>query len=173
MAKQKSKLTEEVARQKAARLSDVTALINRNEAKMNQELNEIKQKYADKSAEIVEEAKVLSKELIEFAKSNLQFFPANRKSFTWGAVTFSHSINPPKVGIVSTMTWNDAVDRLKAAGLNEYVRTHEEVAKDLIQVMVEDEEKGNELCGQLFKLGITVTQSEKWEVKVKEEQIST
>ena len=45
--------------------------------------------------------------------------------------------------------WDDAVEKLKTAGLNDYIRTHEEVAKDLIQVMVNDEEKGNE-CKEVF-----------------------
>ena len=168
----KVQLTEEVARQKTQRLADVEATIRKNEAKMNQELNEVKDKYAEKSAALLDEEKALTKELLDYVRKNPQLFPDKKKSFSWGSVTFSHSINPPKVGIVTGMTWDEAVEKLKGAGLNDYIRTHEEVAKDLIQVMVEDAEKGNELCGQLAKLGITVTQSEKWDVKVAKTELS-
>lgn len=171
MAKSNVKLTENDAKDKAQRLSEITAQLRKSEAKMNAELNEIQQKYAEKSSDLLDEEKALRKELLDFVKKNTQLFPDNKKSFSWGSVTFSHSINPPKVGIVTGMTWEDAVEKLKKEGLIGFVRTYEEVAKDAIQLAVDLPDGGDELRGKLAKIGITITQSEKWEAKVKETEL--
>ncbi len=167
----KLKITENQARGKAERLAEVTAAIRKNEAEMNEKLNNLHQEYATKSAAWIEEEKKLKKELLEYVKANRSLFPTNKRSFNWGSVRFSYRLTPPKVGIVSGMTWDMAVDRLKEAGLVEYVRTIEEVSKEAIQIAVDSPEGGNELRAELSKMGITITQSEKWDAEVAEVEL--
>jgi phage host-nuclease inhibitor protein Gam len=166
----KAKITEETARMYAGLLATAVGTLRQLEAEMNNELNQIKESYQSQSLDIQEKVKEYDKVLSKYASENPDIFPKDKKSVEWGSVIISKRITTPKVGIPSGAKWEDVVSKLKAMNLPEYVRTVEEVDKEKIIGAVSSAE-GEAIRGKIAMAGITVTQTEKINIEVKEEEL--
>lgn len=171
MAKQKTLVSAEIAKEAANRIVENTSTLRAIEASIDDRINEIRQQYAAQIKTLQETVSVDEKTVTSYVNQNPDVFPNGKKTVEWGALIISKRITPPKVGIPSGTDWTDAIEALKSNKMGGFIRTVEEVNKDLIIASVAIEGKGDEIRAELSKIGITVTQKEKVNLEVKSEDI--
>ena len=133
-------------------------------AKMDVEMTKIREKYADKLAEL-EETKEKNFEIVQaYATENKEELFIRRKSIECVHGTYGFRTGTPKLKTLKGFTWGAVVNLCKEF-LPEYVRTTFEVAKDKL-LADRDKEEVNQ---HFEKVGIQVAQDETFYLEPKKE----
>lgn len=170
----KKTITEQEAKAAAEKLTNAVGSLRQLEAEMNEKMNDIRISYEQLTSKLKEDVQTQGKIVSKYAGNNPDIF-GTKKTVDWGSVVITKRITPPKVDIPRTMDWEEALEKLKENGYTRYIRQIEEVDKDGIirDVSSMDVDKSTSLRGKLAQLGITVTQTEKINVEVKQEGLVT
>ena len=134
-------------------------------AAMDKQFVAIREKHADRLAEL-EQEKTEAFELMQvFATENREELFSKRKSMETTHGTLGFRTGQPKLKTKKGFTWAAVLELLKKFG-QDYIRTVEEPAKDKLLANREDED-----CQQLMEdCGILVAQDETFYVEPKKEK---
>lgn len=132
-------------------------------ARMDEQITAIRNKFAGDIAELTETREEKLNELHFFAESNAQLFEKKKSlDMTHGVIGFR--TGTPKLKASKRFTWGGITELLKVY-LPTYVRTVEEPAKDKLLA-----DRNEEKVAKLFsKVGIEVVQDETFYVELKKE----
>lgn len=160
-----SGVTREQAEQAFADFAQADAQVQHLTAKMDMEIIRIREKYADRLAELGEEKEKAFGLMQAFAMENRDVLFAKRKSLESAHGVMGFRTGTPKLKTLKGFTWA-AVTNLCRELLPDYIRTTEELAKDRILADRDTEE----LKEALPKVGIAVVQEESFYVELKKEE---
>lgn len=160
-----SGITRDEAERAFAEFAKSDAEVQSINAKMDVEMTKIREKYADKLAEL-EEAKARNFEIVQtYATENKEELFSRRKSVESIHGIFGFRTGTPKLKTLKGFTW-PAVVKLCEEFLPAYIRTTNEVAKDKL-LADRDQEEVN---GMFEKVGIQVVQDETFYLEPKKEE---
>lgn len=136
-------------------------------AKMDNEINKIRDKYQAEVNTLTEEKEKAFEVAQTYSVENQQTMFGKKRSIetVFGVVGFR--TGTPKLKLLKGYNWTKVLDNLKAY-LPEYVRTTEEPAKDRLLV---DREQPEVLAG-MTKVGLMVDQDEKFFIELKKEELT-
>ncbi len=159
-----TQVTREQAEQAFAEFAAADAKFQNLTSKMDLEITQIREKYADRLAELGE-AKARSFDVMQsFAVENKEELFARRKSMESAHGVFGFRTGTPKLKNLRGFTWA-AVTNLVKELLPDYIRVSEELAKDRL---LADREKAE--VAELFpRIGVQVVQDETFYVEPKKE----
>jgi phage host-nuclease inhibitor protein Gam len=157
-------VTREQAEQAFADYASADAAVQEITARMDQEITQIREKYADQLAELGEQRAKSFETMQSFAFENKEALFTKRKSVESAHGVFGFRTGTPKLKTLKGVTWA-AVTNLCKELLPEYIRTTEETAKDKLLA-----DRGKEEVAALFpKIGIEVVQDETFYIELKKE----
>lgn len=160
-------ITREDAEKAFAEFAAADAKVRSIGAKMDLEMNKIREKYADQLAEL-EDAKERNFEIVQsFATENKDELFLKRKSVESAHGVFGFRTGTPKLKTLKGFTWSSVL-KLCEEFLPGYIRTTNEVAKDKL---LADRDK-EEVSGLFDKVGIQVVQEETFYLEPKMEDES-
>ena len=160
-------ITREDAEKAFAEFAAADAKVRSIGAKMDLEMNKIREKYAEQLAEL-EDAKERNFEIVQsFATENKDELFMKRKSVESAYGVFGFRTGTPKLKTMKGFTW-PAVLKLCEEYLPAYIRTTNEVAKDKLLADRDNEE----VSGLFDKVGIQVVQEETFYLEPKMEDES-
>ena len=147
------------------RYASADAEVQSINAAMDKQFVAIREKHADRLAEL-EQEKTEAFELMQvFATENREELFSKRKSMETTHGTLGFRTGQPKLKTKKGFTWAAVLELLKKLG-QDYIRTVEEPAKDKLLANREDED-----CQQVMKdCGILVAQDETFYVEPKKEK---
>lgn len=147
------------------RYASADAEVQSINAAMDKQFVAIREKHADRLAEL-EQEKTEAFELMQvFATENREELFSKRKSMETTHGTLGFRTGQPKLKTKKGFTWAAVLELLKKFG-QDYIRTVEEPAKDKLLANREDED-----CQQVMKdCGILVAQDETFYVEPKKEK---
>ena len=147
------------------RYASADAEVQSINATMDKQFVAIREKHADRLAEL-EQEKTEAFELMQvFATENREELFSKRKSMETTHGTLGFRTGQPKLKTKKGFTWAAVLELLKKFG-QDYIRTVEEPAKDKLLANREDED-----CQQLMEnCGILVAQDETFYVEPKKEK---
>lgn len=159
-----TQVTREQAEQAFAEFAAADAKFQNLTSKMDLEITKIREKYADRLAELGE-VKTRSFDVMQsFAVENKEELFARRKSLESAHGVFGFRTGTPKLKNLRGFTWA-AVTNLVKELLPDYIRVSEELAKDRL---LADREKAE--VAELFpRIGVQVVQDETFYVEPKKE----
>lgn len=159
-----TRVTREQAEQAFAEFAAADAKFQNLTSKMDLEITQIREKYADRLAELGE-VKARSFDVMQsFAVENKEELFARRKSMESAHGVFGFRTGTPKLKNLRGFTWA-AVTNLVKELLPDYIRVSEELAKDRL---LADREKAE--VAELFpRIGVQVVQDETFYVEPKKE----
>lgn len=159
-----TQVTREQAEQAFAEFAAADAKFQNLTSKMDLEITQIREKYADRLAELGE-VKARSFDVMQsFAVENKEELFARRKSMESAHGVFGFRTGTPKLKNLRGFTWA-AVTNLVKELLPDYIRVSEELAKDRL---LADREKAE--VAELFpRIGVQVVQDETFYVEPKKE----
>lgn len=159
-----TRVTREQAEQAFAEFAAADAKFQNLTSKMDLEITQIREKYADRLAELGE-VKARSFDVMQsFAVENKEELFARRKSMESAHGVFGFRTGTPKLKNLRGFTWA-AVTNLVKELLPDYIRASEELAKDRL---LADREKAE--VAELFpRIGVQVVQDETFYVEPKKE----
>ncbi|MCM0315920.1 host-nuclease inhibitor Gam family protein [Bacteroides fragilis] len=159
-----TQVTREQAEQAFAEFAAADAKFQNLTSKMDLEITQIREKYADRLAELGE-AKARSFDVMQsFAVENKEELFARRKSMESAHGVFGFRTGTPKLKNLRGFTWA-AVTNLVKELLPDYIRVSEELAKDRL---LADREK-TEVAELFPRIGVQVVQDETFYVEPKKE----
>lgn len=157
-----SGITRDEAEKAFAEFASANAKVQSINAKMDQEMTKVREKYASELTEL-KETKDRNFEIIQtYATENKEELFAKRKSVESIHGIFGFRTGTPKLKTLKGFTW-PAVVKLCEEFLPNYVRTTSEVAKDKL-LADRDKEEVNGLFG---KVGVQVVQDETFYIEPK------
>lgn len=160
-------ITREDAEKAFAEFAAADAKVRSIGAKMDLEMNKIREKYAEQLAEL-EDVKERNFEIVQsFATENKDELFMKRKSVESAHGVFGFRTGTPKLKTMKGFTW-PAVLKLCEEYLPAYIRTTNEVAKDKLLADRDNEE----VSGLFDKVGIQVVQEETFYLEPKMEDES-
>lgn len=160
-------ITREDAEKAFAEFAAADAKVRSIGAKMDLEMNKIREKYAEQLAEL-EDAKERNFEIVQsFATENKDELFLKRKSVESAHGVFGFRTGTPKLKTLKGFTWSSVL-KLCEEFLPGYIRTTNEVAKDKL---LADRDK-EEVSGLFDKVGIQVVQEETFYLEPKMEDES-
>lgn len=169
--RQKKKLIQEVTREAAedafAKYNQCHSKLEIIQGKMNAEISKIKEKYDDNIAALQDEKDENFEMIQAYAEAHPELFE-KRKSAEWTHGTFGFRTGTHKLKTLKGFTW-DKVKELVKHMLPDYIRSKEEVNKDLILL---DREKPI-LKEKMKSLGLEVVQDETFFVQPNLEDVVT
>ena len=146
-----------------AEYSIADAKIRKINAKMDEQITAIRQKYADEIQEQISKRDNHLDDLHLFAESNPQLFEKKKSlELTHGVLGFR--TGQPKLKLAKKMNWQGVLELLKLKA-KDYVRTVDEVAKD--KLLADREEPATKLI--LKEVGVEVAQDETFYIEPKQE----
>jgi phage host-nuclease inhibitor protein Gam len=161
-------VTLEQAQQASQQFAETRTSFDKIEARMNEELNKVKAKYADEITELTD--------LLEEPQEILEVYAKEQKK-SWGkkkSLELLHCIigfrtGTPKVVKDKAFTWEGVLQLLKKnAMFSHFIRTTEEINKE--NILAEKDEK---VLGKLKELCfVAVDQDEKFFVETKKEEVA-
>jgi phage host-nuclease inhibitor protein Gam len=132
-------------------------------AKMNSELDEVRERYEEKLQTLRGNINIRRSALEEWGEKHKTLFEPKRSiEFDRGTIGFRTA--PPKLKLLSKRTWDYVKDALQKAGFFAYTRTETTVAKDLI---IADRATFDESL--LKEVGIKIVQDEVFFCEVKKD----
>lgn len=159
-----TRVTREQAEQAFAEFAAADAKFQNLTSKMDLEITQIREKYADRLAELGE-VKARSFDVMQsFAVENKEELFARRKSLESAHGVFGFRTGTPKLKNLRGFTWA-AVTNLVKELLPDYIRVSEELAKDRL---LADREKA-EVAEFFPRIGVQVVQDETFYVEPKKE----
>lgn len=160
-----SGITREQMEEAFGRFASADAEVQSINAGMDKQFVAIREKHADRLAEL-EQQKAEAFEIMQvYATENREELFSKRKSIETTHGTLGFRTGQPKLKTKKGFTWAAVLEVLKEFGKN-YVRTVEEPAKDKLLADREDEE-----CKKIMdKCGILVAQDETFYVEPKKEK---
>lgn len=139
------------------------AKLRKINAKMDEQITAIRQKYADEIQEQIAKRDNHLDDLHLFAESNPQLFEKKKSlELTHGLIGFR--TGTPKLKLVKKMNWQGVLELLKLHNPH-YVRTVEEPAKD--KLLADREDAGTKAT--MLKCGVEVVQEETFYIEPKQE----
>lgn len=173
MAKRVSKktytnITLEEAQEASQQFATTKNKLAKIEAKMNEEINKVKAKYADQVTELSEELEEPAEILEVFAKEQKNNW-GKKKSLELLHCIIGFRTGTPKVGKKKGFSWEAVLELMKKNALFEkFIRKTEEINKETILA-----EKDEKLLQKLQDLCfISVDQDEKFYVEPKVEELA-
>jgi len=143
MAKTKKKVYANISLEKAQTASEQYATaqnsLSRLQAKMNEELNKVKSKYADKVNDLVEQLEEPTDILEAFAKEQKESW-GKKKSFELLHTVIGFRTGTPKVSKDKKFTWDAVLELMKKnkEAFANFIRTKEEINKENILALKTD-----------------------------------
>ncbi len=157
-------VTRDQAEQAFADYASADASVQEITALMDQEITQIREKYADRLAELGAQRDKSFETLQAFATENKETLFTKRKSVESAHGVFGFRTGTPKLKTRKGFTWA-AVTALCKEYLPAYIRSTEETAKDKLLA-----DRSNEAVAALFpKVGIEVVQDETFYIELKKE----
>lgn len=161
-----SNMTREMAEKTIGELSRVTSLKAEVEARLEQEITNVRAKYAEQLLELAEEEKEHSAALQLYAETNPELFdPKKSYDLVHGSIGFRTS--NPAVKQLTGFTVAASLELAKEFA-PEWIRTKEEINKELI---IQERDKGD-AAAVLKRIGLKVVQEEKFFIELKEEAVT-
>jgi phage host-nuclease inhibitor protein Gam len=155
---------QEASRQYAVRQTQLASI----EAKMNTEINKVKDKYKDQVTEL--------KEMLDEPVAVLEAYAtANKDSWKKKSMELLHTVigfrtGNPKVDKKSAFTWKAVLELLQQHKMKRFIRTIEEINKE--EILALDAEKDKALLNQLKEnAGVFISQDESFYVELKKEDV--
>lgn len=159
-----SGISREQAEQAFAEFAGADAQVQNLTSKMDLEMTKIREKYADRLAEL-NASKEKSFEIIQaYAVEHKDELFTKKKSVESAHGTFGFRTGTPKLKNLKGFTWA-AVTNLAKQFLPAYIRTTEELDK---QSLLADRDK-EEVAGKFGQIGVQVVQDETFYVEPKKE----
>ena len=147
------------------RYASADAEVQSINATMDKQFVAIREKHADRLAELEQEKTEAFEVMQVFATENREELFSKRKSMETTHGTLGFRTGQPKLKTKKGFTWAAVLELLKKFG-QDYIRTVEEPAKDKLLANREDED-----CQQLMEdCGILVAQDETFYVEPKKEK---
>jgi phage host-nuclease inhibitor protein Gam len=173
MAKRVKKPTlESINREQAEKMFAEYAIcssrIQELNAKMEQEIQKIRDKYTEELTELSENCEAKFQALQIYAELNKADLFVSKKSLEFMAGTLGFRTGTPKLKTLKGHTWASVTVLLKEY-MPDFIRTVEEPAKDMILAKRDDET----VKPLLEKVGISVVQDESFYIDLKKEEAVT
>ena len=147
------------------RYASADAEVQSINAAMDKQFVAIREKHADRLAELEQEKTEAFEVMQVFATENREELFSKRKSMETTHGTLGFRTGQPKLKTKKGFTWAAVLELLKKFG-QDYIRTVEEPAKDKLLANREDED-----CQQVMQdCGILVAQDETFYVELKKEK---
>ena len=147
------------------RYASADAEVQSINAAMDKQFVAIREKNADRLAELEQQKKEAFEVIQVYATENREELFSKRKSIETTHGTLGFRTGQPQLKTKKGFTWAAVLELLKRLG-NDYIRTEEKVAKDKLLANREDEE-----CQRLMEdCGIIVAQDETFFVEPKKEK---
>lgn len=160
-------VTREEAEKAFAEFAQADAKVRSIGAKMDLEMNKIREKYADQLAEL-EDTKTRNFDIVQtYATENKEELFSKRKSVESAHGVFGFRTGTPKLKTLKGFTWPSVLQLCKEFR-PDYVRTTFELAKDRL---LADREQ-HDVKALFEKIGITVVQDETFYLEPKMEDES-
>lgn len=163
-----SGISREQAEQAFADYASADAQVQNLTSKMDLEMTRIREKYADKLAELNETKEKNFDVLHSYAMENKDELFCKRKSMESAHGTFGFRTGTPKLKNLKGFTWA-AVTNLVKELMPDYIRTSEELAKDRLLA----DRTLPEVAEMFPKIGVQVVQEETFFVEPKKESDAT
>lgn len=161
-------VTLEQAQEAAANFTKAKTELAKIEAKMNEEINKVKSKYADAIADQQNELEQPSDILEVYAKEQKSEW-GKKKSLELLHATIGFRTSTPKVDKKKGFSWEAVLELIKKyPKFSHFVRTQEEVNKENI-LAEKDEKLLSELEDKAF---VKIVQDEKFFIEPKVEEIA-
>ena len=158
-------VTREQMEEAFGRFASADAEVQGINAEMDKQFVAIREKNADRLAELEQQKKEAFEVMQVYATENREELFSKRKSIETTHGTFGFRTGMPKLKTKKGFTWAAVLELLKKFG-KDYVRTVEEPAKDKLLA-----NRDNEECQQLMEdCGIIVDQGETFFVEPKKEK---
>jgi len=158
-------ITREQMEEAFGRFASADAEVQSINAEMDKQFVAIREKNADRLAELEQQKKEAFEVMQVYATENREELFSKRKSIETTHGTLGFRIGQPQLKTKKGFTWAAVLELLKRLG-NDYIRTEEKVAKDKLLANREDEE-----CQRLMEdCGIIVAQDETFFVEPKKEK---
>ncbi|MEP4136707.1 MAG: host-nuclease inhibitor Gam family protein [Cyclobacteriaceae bacterium] len=140
------------------------------ESEMELEIQKIREAFSPRIAKIKVDYDHSMDQLKAYAEEHrADMFTKKKKSQEWEHGTLGFRTGTPKVAKPRTITWDKIMKALRENSLGHFLRTKEEINKDMIIESREDES----VMAQLKEVvGIEVTQDETFFVVPKEEEVA-
>jgi len=150
------------------KLAGFETVIAKQEAAMNGKIQKIRDEFDQATADARKEKIVIEQDIEVFCRSNkVEFEKARSKDFVHGSIGFR--FNTPKVGVLNKKyTIKTAMELIKRIFEGKYVRTKEEINKELILADYAEKKIDDE---KLAAVGLKIDQDETFYIAIKWDQI--
>ena len=144
-------------------LAKLKSVVMEKEAKMNNKINDIKEKYDAETLEDREQIKTYEIGIEEFCKANKNEFDKTRtKKLNFGTIGFR--TGTPKVKLLNRKyNWKTVLELVNTIFKGKYTRSKQEVAKDKILSDYASEKLSDE---KLASVGIAIDQGETVKIEI-------
>jgi len=165
----KTLITEQITMERANELfadyAEADAKLQKINAEMDIQLTKIREKYADKQAELCQIKEYAFERLQHFALQNPDLFE-KKKSLDFAHGKLGFRTGTPKV-LCMFKKWEDAFVKIKQL-FPEFIRVKEEVDKEAIIAHKDNEE----IAKHYPMLGVKVVQEETFYIEPKKEEVA-
>lgn len=135
-------------------------------AKMDSELDKVRKRYTEQMAQhqttVNESFAAIQQYALEYREDEFKA----KKSQDWGVALVGFRIGAPATKLRKGFTWASVMTMLKEKDLKQFLRTKEEVNKEMMLEHREDEE----MAEQLSQCGVIFDQGETFYIDVKQEE---
>lgn len=168
MAKNKIIASYDDADRKILELAKLQSVIAKEEAAMNGKINEVKEKFDERTKDLRAQAQLIEQEISDFATVNKADFMKERtKKLVHGSISFK--TNPPKVSLLNRKYNNNTViELIRKVFPGKYVRMKEEINKE--QILIDYSEKSVD-DEKLAGIGLKVDQDETFSIDIDWEKL--
>ncbi|KAB8151775.1 hypothetical protein EZY14_016405 [Kordia sp. TARA_039_SRF] len=149
-----------------AKYAENDAKINGINAKMDEELTAIREKYSEQLSTLKDENKENFERIQVFAETHPDLFK-KKKTYETNHGNFGFRIGTPKLKARRGFTWAAVLDLIKGKKKEEFIRTKEEVAKDVLLAQREVPE----VVTLMSEVGLEVIQQNSFFIDLKKEEI--
>lgn len=170
MARKSAKISKTPTKAEALDLvkqhSEAVHKLEQLRAKMDGELDKVRKKYTEQMAQhqttVNDSFSAIQQYALEYRDEEFKA----KKSQDWGVALVGFRISAPATKLRKGFTWASVMTMLKEKDMKQFLRTKEEVNKEMMLEYREDEE----MAENLLACGVVFDQAESFYIDVKQEE---
>jgi phage host-nuclease inhibitor protein Gam len=139
-------------------IAEANTTVEKREADMNKRILVIQQSFEQETRDVRDSIVAHEKNVELFCKEHRdEFVPTKTRTLNYGFVSFRNAA--PKLSCLRGFTWETVIALMKKLDMTQYIRTKEEVDKDLVKTELTD-------AADLAQIGLHIDQDEQFYYEV-------
>lgn len=169
-------VTRDDAEDAMAAISSLTLQRNATQILLDENLGKVRATYGPEIAECEARITAKSERLQVWAEANPDEFPKGKKSIEMNFGTLGYRTGTPKLKTLGRITWAKVLEKIRAAGILDWIRTEESVNKERIigdaRGACDEEVPRQFINDKMRQVGVQVVQTESFFIEPKIEELT-